>query len=142
LGDFAGEKAMTFSESISSCFENYAVFSGRAPRSEYWWFAVVIAVIDFIVTMADAIVFGTGGHVPVFGLLAAVALLVPSLAVSVRRLHDTDRSAWWLLIAIVPLVGAVMLLVWFCTRGSDGSNNYGSDPLREPLSATALYGAP
>ena len=133
---------MTFSESISSCSENYAVFSGRAPRSEYWWFAVLIAAIGVIAAMADAVVFGAGSGVPVFGLFAAVALLVPSLAVSVRRLHDTDRSAWWLLIAVVPVVGAVMLFVWFCTRGSEGANGHGSDPLRAPLSATALYGAP
>jgi uncharacterized membrane protein YhaH (DUF805 family) len=133
---------MTFSDSINSCFEGYSGFSGRASRSEYWWFAAFIGAVDVVAAVADAVVFGPGSRIPLFGLIAAVALLLPTLAVGFRRLHDTDRSGWWLLIAFVPLIGPVVLIVWFCTRGTDGANRYGSDPLRTEMPPHALYRAP
>ena len=133
---------MGFTDSLNSCFENYTSFSGRAARAEYWWFAVFIAAVYFIATTADSVVFGSDSRLQLFGLVAAVALFMPALSVSIRRLHDLDRSGWWLLVALVPIFGAVVLLLWYFSRGTYGSNRYGPDPLRETMSATALYGAP
>ena len=109
--------------------KNYVGFSGRARRKEYWMFtlfnliaAILIAVIDNVLGTTTA----TG--IGMLGLLYALAILLPGLAVSVRRLHDTGRSGWWLLIALVPLLGAIVLLVFMVLDGNRGSNEYGPDP--------------
>ena len=92
---------MTFSESTSSVLSKYATFSGRAARSEYWWFALFAAILNFASTLADRVVFGApttvfGAPMAVFGAIVGIGLLLPSIAVSVRRLHDLDRTGWWL----------------------------------------------
>ena len=103
-------KSVTFGEAIKVCFSKYATFEGRASRSEYWYFAL----FSFIL-----------GLIPVVNYIAALALLIPGLAVAVRRLHDTGRSGWWYLICLVPIVGQIMLLVFFCTAGQPHANEYG-----------------
>ena len=103
-------KSVSFGEAIKVCFNKYATFSGRASRSEYWYFAL----FSFIL-----------GLIPVVNWIAALALLIPGLAVAVRRLHDTGRSGWWYLICLVPIVGQIMLLVFFCTAGQPHANEYG-----------------
>jgi uncharacterized membrane protein YhaH (DUF805 family) len=104
----------------------YALFTGRARRSEYWYFLLFNLIVAFVLTFADSAVrkiFGFGLFYPIY----ALAVLVPSIAVSIRRLHDTDRSGWWLLLAFVPLVGLV--LIWFMAQeGNAGTNRYGQDP--------------
>ncbi|MDO7850613.1 DUF805 domain-containing protein [Hymenobacter convexus] len=109
--------------------KKYAVFSGRARRKEYWMFvlfqfllSIAAAVIDGM--MGSSVGVGTG----VLSILLGLALLVPGLAVSVRRLHDVNKSGWFLLIALVPLVGAIWLLVLDVTEGTRGDNDYGPDP--------------
>ncbi len=118
--------------------KKYTVFNGRARRSEYWYFflfnliiSVVLAVLDHLMGMAHA-AFGMG----MLGTLYSLAVLLPGLAVSVRRLHDTDRSGWWLLIAFIPLIGAIVLLIFMVMDGSAGDNRFGSDPkqIAEPAS--------
>jgi len=107
----------------------YADFSGRAPRAEYWWFYLLTVVAYVVATILDSII-GAGG-VGGFGLVSVVVMLglfLPSLAAGVRRLHDTDRSGWWLLIALVPLVGAIVLLVFWVLEGTRGDNRFGPDP--------------
>lgn len=104
--------------------KNYVGFSGRARRTEYWMYAL----INFIVY---AVLLGLG--VAVHGLLFlyylyALATALPTLAVLFRRLHDTGRTAWWILISLVPLVGSIVLLVLVCLPGTPGANKYGSDP--------------
>ena len=98
--------------------KKYAVFSGRASRKEYWLFALWNLPIMFVLLMIAIELYG----------LYYLGVLVPYLAVGVRRLHDTNRSGWWLLLAIVPLAG-LALLVCFCLEGTDGDNDYGPDPL-------------
>ena len=105
-------------------FENYANFSGRARRSEYWYFTLVNTIIYLISTI-------TSLKFPYFSLVYLVynlAILLPSLAVGIRRMHDVGKSGWFLFIALIPLVGAIWLLVLFFTEGNRGENQYGSDP--------------
>jgi len=132
---------MNFTEAVKSCLGKYTTFSGRAARSEFWFFwlfsmivAVVAMIIDSVLgttfTMTDPT---TGAPVDVgYGyiyLIAMLALFLPSLAVGIRRLHDTNRSGWWYLIVFLPLIGVILLIVWFCSKGTEGENNYGHDPL-------------
>lgn len=115
---------MTFVQAIQSCYSNYATFSGRAARSEYWFFVLFQCLITAFCWML--IPFGLGRSL--LGLIA-LANFLPAISVTVRRLHDTDRSGWWYWIALVPFAGAILLLIWFCTRGTSGPNRFGSDPL-------------
>jgi len=110
--------------------KQYAVFKGRARRKEYWFFilfnliaSVVLTVIDFMTGLLDAEL-GIG----LLSGLYSLAVLIPSLAVTVRRLHDTDRSGWWLLIGLVPLLGAIVLLVFMLLDGTPGDNQHGANP--------------
>lgn len=93
---------MTFSDSISTCFSKYATFDGRASRSEYWWWFL----FTFLVSGATGMVSDTLSG------LFSLAVLLPSLAVGARRLHDTDRSGWLLLLWLIPIVGWIILIVW------------------------------
>ncbi len=110
--------------------KKYADFSGRAPRAEYWWFYLLSVVAYLVALILDSLL-GTGAAVASTGiitLLVILGLLIPSLAAGVRRLHDTYRSGWWLLIAFIPLVGAIVLLVFFVLEGNKGNNRFGPDP--------------
>jgi uncharacterized membrane protein YhaH (DUF805 family) len=117
--------ARTFGASVAMCFRKYAVFQGRAPRAEYWWFAL----FQFLVNMAFGILQASSGAdaISVVSALFALATFLPSIAVWVRRLHDVDRSGWWAWIILVPLVGWVLVLVWACTRGTRGPNRFGPE---------------
>jgi uncharacterized membrane protein YhaH (DUF805 family) len=117
---------MNFAQAIKSGFSNYVNFSGRALRSEYWYWAL-FALLGYI---AASIVDRALGLV-LFYPLFAVAILLPSIAVAVRRLHDTDRSGWWALLFLIPLIGTIVLIVWFCMQGTAGSNRFGPDRLAE-----------
>ena len=110
--------------------KKYADFTGRAPRAEYWWFVLLYMVGFVVATIIDSVL-GLDAMALTYGpvtILFALAILVPSLAVGARRLHDTDRSGWWLLIGLIPLIGAIVLLVFFVAEGTRGSNQYGEDP--------------
>ncbi len=121
-------------------YRRYAEFSGRSRRREYWLFVLfywlVMIAIEAIfgtpqsVTMGNAFSYGVvaNGAGSAIGNLFALASLVPSLAVAVRRLHDIDRSGWWLLLAFVPFLGWFTLFVFTCLDGTAGSNRYGFDP--------------
>lgn len=122
------EGPRTFTSAISICLTQYFQFSGRAPRSEYWYFVLFTCVVSIVANILDLVIFGIGG-VNILSLLCNLALFLPGLAVWVRRLHDTDRSGWWWLLALVPIIGWIILLVWNCTRGTQGPNRYGPDPL-------------
>jgi uncharacterized membrane protein YhaH (DUF805 family) len=122
---------MTFSEAISAGFQNYVNFSGRASRSELWYwvlFAFLVSIAAFLVdyslfSLPVAIV---GGPI---SLLASLGLLLPNLSVAVRRLHDIDRTGWWVLLALIPVVGLIVLVIWGCQRGTVGPNRFGPEPM-------------
>ena len=115
---------MNFGDAIKSCFSNYVNFSDRACRSEYWyWF--LFAVLGAVVTYTIDMVLGA----PVTNTIFSLGTFLPGIAVAVRRLHDLDRSGWWIFLFLVPLVGFIILIVWYCTKGTDGPNRFGPDPL-------------
>ena len=110
----------------------YATFSGRARRMEYWLFVLFYAVVSIVATVVDVSLGLTLGGEDGMGLISTIcglALFLPSLAVSVRRLHDTGRSGWWILLMFVPIVGMIVLIVFFCLGGDEGRNRFGPDPL-------------
>jgi uncharacterized membrane protein YhaH (DUF805 family) len=110
--------------------KNYAGFSGRARRTEYWMFALINLVIVIVLQLI-----GMAIKTQIIYYLYGLAVLVPSLAVAFRRLHDTGKSAWWLLIGLVPIIGAIVLIVFLATPGVSGSNEYGPDPKLAPATA-------
>ena len=116
---------MSPTESVSSVFRNYINFKGRAQRSEFWWFTL----FSFIVSVGLGII---GTALPALNFLEwlySLGVLLPSLAVTARRLHDTGRTAWWLLLLLVPVIGWIALLVMAIIPGTRGGNRYGPDPL-------------
>jgi uncharacterized membrane protein YhaH (DUF805 family) len=123
---------MGFSDAVGSCLSSYATFSGRAARAEYWYFVLFQVLANMVANMVD---YATGSHL--VGALVDLVLILPGLAVAVRRLHDIDKSGWWLLIGFIPIIGWVLVIVWACTKGSLGPNRFGPDPLPVPFGATA-----
>jgi len=110
--------------------KKYAVFSGRARRKEYWYFALFNLIFSLVLGFIDGVI-GTFSPETGLGLLGGIyslAILIPSLAVSVRRLHDTGRSGWWLLVALIPLIGVIVLLVFTVQDSHQGANEYGENP--------------
>jgi uncharacterized membrane protein YhaH (DUF805 family) len=98
---------------------------------EYWYFVLFNILVSIVLGVIDALLFGTLDSYVGVGLLSGIyglAILIPSLAVSVRRLHDIDRSGWWILIALVPLIGTIVLLVFALLEGTPGNNRYGPNP--------------
>lgn len=111
--------------------KKYAVFSGRASRREYWWFVLFSTLVSIALMVADLALgtFSDDAGMGMLGGLYVLLVLLPSLGLSVRRLHDIGRSGWWLLISFVPLVGPIVLLVFACMKGTPGANRHGLNPL-------------
>ena len=122
---------MSIGQAVSSVFSKYATFSGRARRSEYWWWYVFVAVVGVVAAVIDQVAGLNFGDATVAGGwvsgIAGLLLFLPTFAVFVRRLHDTGHSGWWLLIGFIPLVGAIVLLI-FTLLDSKADNQYGPSP--------------
>ena len=111
--------------------KRYAEFTGRSRRKEYWMFTLLAIGIYIVASILDRIAGMNGmiaGRYGPITVLVALGLLVPSLAVSIRRLHDSDRSGWWLLLGLVPMVGEIIVLVFMVLKGTRGANRFGADP--------------
>jgi uncharacterized membrane protein YhaH (DUF805 family) len=134
---------MDFTAAVSSVYRNYATFSGRARRSEFWWFflfsiiaSIGIGIVESALGLGQGSTSSGDGGIEaaynggILSILWAIGNFIPALAVAVRRLHDTDRSGWWYLIIFVPLIGIILLIVWWATKGTDGPNRFGEDPIR------------
>lgn len=107
---------MQFQDSIKTCLNKYATFDGRASRSEYWWFILFHFIVSAVAAaLSDNIYYAV-----------VIGLFLPSIAVGVRRLHDRDKSGWWMLLVFLPLIGSIILIVWYCQRGTESDNRFGS----------------
>ncbi|UCG79064.1 MAG: DUF805 domain-containing protein [Nitrospirota bacterium] len=104
--------------------KKYAVFKGRARRAEYWYFCLFNILIAIALGFFDGVL-GTAG---LLGTLYSLGVLLPGIAVTVRRLHDTSRSGWWILVGLVPIVGLIVILVFMVQDSKEGDNQYGPDP--------------
>lgn len=104
--------------------KNYAVFNGRARRTEYWMFFLFNAIITIILSILQSIADINNILTGIYGLLT----ILPSLAVGARRLHDSGRSGWWLLIGLIPFIGTIILIIFFCLDSEEGDNRFGANP--------------
>lgn len=114
------------------CLKQYFDFSGRARRKEYWLFCLFNVIIAYILSVIDSAIglkFPVGiVELGILGVIYSLLLFIPGLAVCVRRLHDIGKSGWFYLIGLIPLVGAIILLIWFCKEGEHKTNKWGPDP--------------
>ena len=124
---------MNMQTAVKTVLSKYATFSGRAARPEFWWYTLAVVILSIFLSIIEGAVLA-----PMLGFepfaqeagqplrwLSSLILFLPSLAVAVRRLHDIDRSGWWYLIILVPIIGALVLLYWYIQRGTDGPNQFG-----------------
>ena len=117
---------MTFGESVSTCIKKYFVFEGRASRSEYWWFQLIVSPSYFISTVFE-------NDIAYIFLGITLFTLIPAISAGVRRLHDTNRSGFFLLISSIPFIGGLVLLFFLIPEGTKGKNRFGPDPLKKSI---------
>lgn len=122
---------MSLGEAVSTCWKKYGDFDGRAQRPEFWWWILFVTLLQIaasIILTVLLVVFQNAGFLQWLGVLifmiVVLAVILPSIAVSVRRLHDRDLSGWWYLLGFVP-VASIVLLVWYVLPGTPGPNRYG-----------------
>ena len=115
---------MTFGESVTTCLKKYFVFEGRASRSEYWWFQLIVTPSYFISTFIE-------NEVSYIFLGITLFTLIPAISAGVRRLHDTNRSGFFLLISFIPFIGGLILLFFLIPEGTKGKNRFGPNPLKK-----------
>ncbi len=125
---------MNFGQAIGSGFRNYIGFEGRACRSEYWFWVLFVFIAGFVMGILDRLLF-PDNQAGLLGPLFSLAVLLPGLAVGIRRLHDIDKSGWWILIWLIPIVGWIILIIWAIKKGDEASNRFGADPLAAPVAA-------
>ena len=116
---------MSFADAIRSVFSQYVGFTGRARRSEFWYWTLFQIILGVIASILDRAVFDRNSGA--FSVVVGLALLLPSLAVAVRRLHDSGRTGWWLLIGLIPVIGTIVLIIFY-VQDSQGDNKYGPSP--------------
>jgi uncharacterized membrane protein YhaH (DUF805 family) len=111
---------MGFSEAVKSGFDHYTTFDGRANKPAFWWWFLFQIIVYIAAEIVDAILGTT-----IFWIIVALGLLLPNLSVAIRRLHDTNRTGWWILIGLIPLVGFIVLLIFYLQQSDPGPNDYG-----------------
>lgn len=117
----------SFGEAVRSALvENYCNFRGRSSRSQYWWYILFVSILNNVVSFSDRLV-GTDIAVVIMAVVS-LALFLPGLGVAVRRLHDIGKSGWWVLLGIIPIIGWIILLVWYCRESEMEENQYGPVP--------------
>ena len=121
----------TFGQAVKSCFNQYCGFKGRASRAEFWWFTLFTGIVGFVLGFVDGLLF-TSTENAFFALLGfsglfQLGVFLPTLAVTARRLHDTDKSGWWMLLYLT-IIGGIVVFIFTLLRGNEGSNKYGEDP--------------
>lgn len=115
-----------FADVIRTVFSRYVLFRGRARRSEYWYWILFIILVSIALTVVDGVIFGFDANdLAILSPLFSLGTFLPSLGVAFRRMHDLGRSAWWLLLGFIPLIGTLILIYWFVQRGDESDNQYG-----------------
>ncbi|MGR3363884.1 MAG: DUF805 domain-containing protein [Maritimibacter harenae] len=110
--------------------EKYVEFNGRARRSEFWWFILFVVIVSAILSLIDTALFeGVLQDIGPLSAIFSLITIIPSIAVTARRLHDIGRSGWWQLLFLIPLIGFIVIVYWAAQKGTDGPNEYGPDPL-------------
>lgn len=119
---------MTFRNAIAAGFSNYVNFSGRASVPAFWYWVLFTILGSLVMAAIDAVAFPSSGTLSPFSDLFALGTFLPSISAAVRRLHDTDRNGWWFLLSLLPLIGTIVLIVWWIQKGTPGNNQYGPPP--------------
>ncbi|MPY71564.1 MAG: DUF805 domain-containing protein [Alphaproteobacteria bacterium] len=134
---------MGFGGAVAAVFRHYAQFSGRSRRAEYWYFYLFCVLVSIGLDILSRVLAPADLLAQLVQLIFALATLIPSISVGVRRLHDIDRTGWWMLLWLVPFLGWIVLIVFACLRGTDGPNRFGPDPLatETPAPGPAADGA-
>ncbi len=125
--------------SVITCFKKYVTVKGRASRSEYWWFTLFNVLVSLFIGFGIGFItiilaWDTNFSDMVFDITIntlTLIIMLPAICVSVRRLHDTDRRGWWVLLWLIPLVGGIVMLFFTCEKSMEGDNRFGKDPLAE-----------
>lgn len=119
---------VSFSQAVRMAFDSYCRFQGRSSRSEYWWWVLFVAILSFCIGIIEAILGFSMTAVQTTSGILSLVLLLPGLGLSVRRLHDIGKSGWWILLGFIPVVGAIILIIWFARDSEMTENRYGPVP--------------
>ena len=130
---------MGFGQAISAGFIKYVNFRDRAGRSEFWYWALFVNIVEIVAFAIDSML---KTQLPIAVWLVFLLTYIPTLAIGVRRLHDVDRTGFWILISVIPLIGVIVLFIWWATKGTDGPNQFGPDPLAANPFPNQQFGAP
>lgn len=114
---------MSFSEAVKDGFDHYVNFEGRASRSSFWWWVLFAVIASIVANILDSAV-----DVAIFSVIVGLGLLLPGLSKAIRRLHDTGRTGWWVLIGLIPLIGFIVLLIFYLEKSEPADNQYGPVP--------------
>ena len=125
---------MLFPDAVKTCVkEKYATFSGRASRSEYWYYVLFYVILYTITMVIDSALFpapiGAESAMHPISTILSLILMLPSLAVTARRLHDINRSGWFQLLVFIPIIGFIILIIWYCQKSDAGDNRFGPAPI-------------
>lgn len=119
---------VSFSQAVRMAFDSYCRFQGRSSRSEYWWWVLFVAILSFCIGIIEGILGFSMTAVQATSGILSLVLLLPGLGLSVRRLHDIGKSGWWILLGLIPVVGAIVLIIWFARNSQMQDNQYGPVP--------------
>jgi len=130
------ERVVDMVTSVKTVLQKYTTISGRALRSEYWWWTLAIIIVSVILGKMDSALFlaidpatGKQTGASILSFVFTLAILIPNICVIARRLHDINKSGWWMLVSIVPILGLILFIFWAATKGTAGDNRFGPDPL-------------
>lgn len=128
-GGATADRSVEMGDAVRLAVKNYANFNGRTSRGGYWWYILAVVLASIAISVVDSLFFGSGfgrhGNGPL-AILFSLATIIPGLSITVRRFHDLGRSGWWYLI-VFTIIGAFVILYWFCQPGTRGDNKYGAD---------------
>lgn len=119
---------VSFSQAVRMAFDSYCRFQGRSSRSEYWWWVLFCSILGFCIGIVEGILGFSMTAVQATSGILSLVLLLPGLGLSVRRLHDIGKSGWWILLGLIPVVGAIVLIIWFARNSQMQDNQYGPVP--------------